>query len=291
MTTVGVVGLGNMGRGMALSLKRGGFRVLGTDAAPATRAALAAEGIETFDTIAPLCRDADVVILSLPTAAIVESVVCGEGGVLANARPGLVVVDTSTSHPDVTRKLAKLLAEKGTAMIDAPVSGGPKGAITGTMTMVMGGEEADIARVEPVLAAMSAKRVHIGASGAGHVAKIINNLLCAAHLLTGAEAVRIAREAGVDPARMLEGLNAGSGRSGVTLVNFPTWILNNGFDSGFTMKLMRKDVRLGAQLVEELGLSLPLAELTADIWAHSEETIPDGEDFNRIVELCLGPAA
>jgi 3-hydroxyisobutyrate dehydrogenase len=168
-------------------------------------------------------------------------------------------------------------------MIDAPVSGGPKGAITGTMTMVLGGEEADIARVEPVLAAISAKRVHIGASGAGHVAKIINNLLCAAHLLTGAEAVRIAREAGVDPARLLDGLNAGSGRSGVTQVNFPTWILNDAYNSGFTMKLMRKDVRLAEQLVGELGLTLPMAGLTALLWAESEKTIPDDDDFNRIV--------
>lgn len=290
MTTIGVVGLGNMGRGMALSLKRGGFRVLGTDTVAATREALAGEGIETFDSIAPLCAQADILILSLPNAAIVEHVVCGEGGLLAHARAGLIVVDTSTSHPDVTHKLNTLLAEKGIVMIDAPVSGGPKGAITGTMTMVMGGEEADIAKVEPVLAAMSAKRVHIGASGAGHVAKIINNMLCAAHLLTGAEAVRLAREAGVDPERMLEGLNAGSGRSGVTMVNFPTWVLNNAFNSGFTMKLMRKDVRLGAQFAEELGLSLPFAKLTAEIWAESEETIPDGEDFNRIVELQLGHA-
>jgi len=156
------------------------------------------------------------------------------------------------------------------------------------MTMVLGGEEADIAKVEPVLEAISAKRVHIGASGAGHVAKIINNLLCAAHLLTGAEAVRIAKEAGVDPERMLEGLNAGSGRSGVTQVNFPTWILNEAFDSGFTMKLMRKDVRLGEQMVKELNLSLPLVDLTAAIWDQSESTIADGEDFNRIVGLQLG---
>lgn len=285
MTNIGVVGLGNMGRGMALSLKRGGFRVLGTDAVLATRAALAAEGIETFEDIAPLCREAEVVILSLPTAAIVETVVCGENGLLAHARQGLIVVDTSTSHPDVTRRLSSLLKQKGTALIDSPVSGGPKGAITGTMTMVMGGEEADIAKVEPVLAAISAKRVHIGASGAGHVAKIINNLLCAAHLLTGAEAVRIAREAGVDPERMLEGLNAGSGRSGVTQVNFPTWILNEAFNSGFTMKLMRKDVRLAEQLVCELGLDLPMARIAASLWAASETTIPDGEDFNRIVEF------
>jgi 3-hydroxyisobutyrate dehydrogenase len=142
-----------------------------------------------------------------------------------------------------------------------------------------------------VLERISAKRVHVGPVGAGNVAKIVNNLLCAAHLLTAAEAVRIARAAGVDAERLLEGLNAGSGRSGVTLANFPTWVLNGAFDSGFTMKLMRKDVRLAAQFVGELGLSLPLATDTARIWADSATTIADGEDFNRIVELQLGPIA
>ncbi len=288
MAIVGVVGLGNMGRGMALSLKRGGHQVLGTDASEATRAALAAEGIAVHPDVAALCREAELVILSLPTADIVEAVVTGENGILANARPGLLVVDTSTSHPDTTRRLAKLLADAGVALIDAPVSGGPKGAITGTMTMVIGGSEADVARAEPILEAISAKRVHVGAVGAGHVTKIINNLLCAAHLLTAAEAVKIARSAGVDAERMLEGINAGSGRSGVTQVNFPTWVLNGAFDSGFTMKLMRKDVRLGAQLVGELGLDLPLAAEAAKLWAGSADTIADGEDFNRIVELQLG---
>jgi 3-hydroxyisobutyrate dehydrogenase len=132
---------------------------------------------------------------------------------------------------------------------------------------------------------MSAKRVHVGPIGAGHATKIINNLLCAAHLLTAAEAVRLARAAGVDPERMLEGINAGSGRSGVTLVNYPNWILNDAFNSGFTMKLMRKDVRLAAQLVGELGLALPLAAETARLWGESAATIGDAEDFNRIVEV------
>lgn len=291
MATVGVIGLGNMGRGMALSLTRGGHRVLGFDAVEATRAALAGEGIETFPEMAPLCREAEIIILSLPNAEIVEAVVAGPGGLLTYPKPGLLIVDTSTSHPDVTRTLAARLEAAGMAMIDAPVSGGPKGAITGTMTMVIGGSEADVARAMPVLEAMSAKRVHIGAVGAGHVTKIVNNLLCAAHLLTGAEALRIAREAGVDAERLLEGLNAGSGRSGVTQVNFPTWVLNGTFDSGFTMKLMRKDVRLAAQFVGELGLDLPLAADTARLWATSEVTIPDAEDFNRIVSLQLGPLA
>jgi 3-hydroxyisobutyrate dehydrogenase len=291
MATIGIIGLGNMGRGMALTLKRGGHRVLGFDALEATRTALSKEGIETFPNMGPVCREADMLILSLPNAAIVEAVVTGDGGVIAHAKPGLLIVETSTSHPETTRKMAALLEKAGMALIDAPVSGGPKGALAGTMTMVIGGSDADVARATPVLEAMSAKRVHIGPVGAGHVTKIVNNLLCAAHLLTGAEALRIARAAGVNSERLLEGLNAGSGRSGVTLVNFPTWVLNDAFDSGFTMKLMRKDVRLAAQFIGELGLDLPMAADTARLWADSESTIPDSEDFNRIVELQLGKQA
>jgi 3-hydroxyisobutyrate dehydrogenase len=288
VTAIGVIGLGNMGRGMALTLKRAGYRVLGFDVMEPVRAALAAEGIETEATIGSLMEIADIVILSLPTAEIVETVVAGESGILAHARGGVAIVDTSTSHPETTRRMAGLVAAKAMSFVDAPVSGGPKGAITGTMTMVIGGADADVARVMPVLERMSAKRVHVGPAGAGHVTKIVNNLLCAAHLLTGAEAMRIARAAGIDAERLLEGLNAGSGRSGVTQVNFPSWVLNGAFNSGFTMKLMRKDVRLAEQFTGELGLSLPLAAVTARIWAESAAKIADDEDFNRIVELQLG---
>nr|WP_283817429.1 NAD(P)-dependent oxidoreductase [Bradyrhizobium liaoningense] len=288
MAVVGVVGLGNMGRGMALSLTRAGHEVLGTDASEKVRSALASEGVAVFESVGPLCARADLLILSLPTAEIVDAVVAGEGGIIAHARPGLRVVDTSTSHPETTRRLAAALAAHGMSMIDAPVSGGPKGAITATMTMVIGGADADVAAVEPVLADISAKRVHVGSVGAGHVCKIINNLLCAAHLLTAAEAMRIARAAEVDPARLLEGLNAGSGRSGVTQVNLPTWVLNGAFDSGFSMKLMRKDVRLASQLIGELALDLPIAGEAARVWSQSAAAIGDGEDFNRIVETQLG---
>ncbi|GGF56951.1 3-hydroxyisobutyrate dehydrogenase [Azorhizobium oxalatiphilum] len=290
MATVGVIGLGNMGRGMALSLKRAGVAVLGYDAMPETRGALAAEGVDIAADLATLCASAELVVLSLPTAAIVEEVVAGPDGLLEHAKPGLLVVDTSTSHPDTTRKLAKALEAKGMAMIDAPVSGGPKGAITATMTMVIGGSDADVARAMPTLEAMSATRVHVGPVGAGHVTKIINNLLCAAHLLTTAEALRLAQESGVEPARMLEGINAGSGRSGVSQVNAPTWILNGAFNSGFTMKLMRKDVKLGTDLLSGLGLEMPMFAAAADIWADSAASIADGEDFNRIVETQFSPA-
>lgn len=285
MKTVGVIGLGNMGRGMALSLKRGGYDVLGFDATPGIAEALQAEGVVACASIAEITRNADVLILSLPTSDIVEKVVLGEGGVAANARPGLIVVDTTTAEPASTRKVAAALAEVKVGLVDGPVSGGPKGAATATMTMVLGGSDADVTAVEPVLAVMSAKRVHVGPVGAGHVTKIINNMLTGVHLLATSEAVRAAEAAGVNPEKLVEALNGGSGRNSATLTNYPTWIFNGKFDSGFTMKLMRKDVRLAMDMLRKLSVTAPIAIEAGRLWAASVESIGDQEDFNRIVEF------
>jgi 3-hydroxyisobutyrate dehydrogenase len=274
-----------MGRGMAVSLQRGGFTVVGTDASAATRDALAGEGIAVRDSIAEVIAACDMVVLSLPTAAIVAEVVAGADGIIGNAKPGMLVIDTSTSHPDTTRRLAAQLAAVGMQFMDAPVSGGPKGAITGTMTMVIGAADEDLARAEPVLAAMSAKRVHVGGVGAGHVAKIANNLFVASHLLVAGEGTRMAAKAGVPVEQLLQGINAGSGRSFVTEHSFPTWVMNGKFDSGFTMKLMRKDVRLSQELIGALDMDLPMSAKVAELWSRSAESIGDDEDFNRIVEL------
>ena len=282
---VGLIGLGNMGRGMALTLKRNGFEVVGTDVAPATRESLAKEGISVRETIGEVVSECDLVILSLPTAAIVEQVVSGPNGILANAKPGLLVVDTSTSHPETTRRLARALNAAGMSMLDAPVSGGPKGAITATMAMVIGGAKEDLERAEPILAAMTAKRVHVGDIGAGHVAKIANNLFAAAHLLIAGEVTRMAAKAGVPTEQLLQGINAGSGRSFITEHSYPTWIMNGQFDSGITMKLMRKDVRLSQELISALAIDLPMSAKVAELWALSAQSISDDEDFNRIVEL------
>jgi 3-hydroxyisobutyrate dehydrogenase len=285
MKAIGVIGLGNMGRGMALSLQRGGYEVIGTDASEQARRSIASEGVEVSDSIAAIASRAEMIILSLPTAAIVEQVVGGPGGLLSQPRKGVLVVDTSTSHPDTTRQLACKLREAGMSLIDAPVSGGPKGALAGQLTMVIGGSKTDVARAEPVLCAMSAKRVHIGDVGAGHVAKIANNLILASHLLAAGEIAKLAARTGVSTERLLEGINAGSGRSAVTQVNYPTWILNGAFNSGFTMKLMRKDVRLAGDLIAPMGLDMPLCSEAIRLWALSAATIGDDEDFNRIVQM------
>jgi 3-hydroxyisobutyrate dehydrogenase len=285
MKTVGVVGLGNMGRGMALSAKRGGFTVLGFDANPDSVRALGEEGVLGCASIAQIASRAEVLVLSLPTSAIVEQVVFGEGGVLASAKPGLIVIDTTTADPDSTRKVAAALAEAGIRFIDGPVSGGPKGAATATMTMVLGGADEDVAAVQPLLNAISARQVHVGPPGAGHVTKLINNLLTGVHLLVTSEAVRAAEAVGVDKQRLIEALNGGSGKNSATLTNYPTWILNGKFDSGFTMKLMRKDMRLAMALLESEGVSAPVAKQAGRLWANSEALIGDAEDFNRIVEF------
>lgn len=283
MKHIGVAGLGNMGRGMALSLLRGGFSVSGYDPSAAATASIAQEGVKTFASVAALADAVDVLILSLPTSEVVEAVVFGAEGLLVGAKSGLLVVDTTTADPNSTRKVAAALAAKGVRFIDGPVSGGPKGAVTGTMTMVLGGAAEDVAAVTPVLEAMSAKRVHVGPVAAGHVTKLLNNLMCGAQLIVAGEAARIAEAAGLDPQQIFEGINAGSGRSGVTQVNYPTWIFNDTFNSGFTMKLMRKDLRLAMGLLGELGTSAPLANEAGRLWAASADSVADGEDFNRIV--------
>lgn len=285
MKKVGVVGLGNMGKGMAMSLKKGGFDVVGYDAFPDACAALTRQGLVCAKSLAAVAGTADVIIMSLPTSAVVEQVVLGEGGLLENARRGLIIVDATTADPNSTRKIAKLLEEVGVSFVDAPVSGGPKGAATATLGMVLGGEKTVIDSIEPILAAISSKRVHVGPVGAGHVAKLLNNLLTGTHLIIAGEAARIATAAGLNPELIFNGLNAGSGGSKVTQNNFPNWIFNNAFDSGFSMKLMRKDLHLAMGLIEQTAPSVPLAKEVGRLWAKSADSIADPEDFNRIVQF------
>lgn len=283
--TVGVIGLGNMGRGMALSLQRAGYAVLGLDKSAQAVAAAREAGIPIGADLAQLARECATIVLSLPTSAIVRALLEGEGGLLALAKPGLLLIDTTTADPQVTRELAVALKEKGIRFVDAPVSGGPSGALKGELTMFIGGADADVAHAQPVLSAMGTKRFHIGDVSAGHVAKLINNLLTASHLLTASEAFRLANAAGISTEQLIEAVNAGSGRSGVTLFNYPNRILNNTYSSGFTMQLMRKDVNLAVSLGEALGLDLPTVDVIGDIWKSSAASLADGEDFNRIVNF------
>ena len=276
---IGLVGLGAMGSGMLARLCETGHVVLCFDADPQAMDRAAGLGGRPATSVGEIGAACRMVLLSLPKAAIVRDVM---GELLPAMAAGSVVVDTSTSEPETTRALSAGALAQGVHFLDAPVSGGPKGAREGTMSMIVGGDAAALDQVRPVLERMTGKLLHIGPSGAGHTAKIANNLLCAANLVLVSEMAHLASRAGVSLGDLLAGINAGSGRSGVSEVNFPRWIQNGAFDSGFTMGLMRKDVGLACDLGESLGLDLPATRAIAAIWHDSRSTLPDSADFNEI---------
>jgi len=194
--------------------------------------------------------------------------------------PGTIILDPSTSEPDTTE--AHAAAAVGYTFLDGPVSGGPGGARAGTMTMVLGGPAEAIEALRPVLDDLTAKTVHVGPAGAGHAAKIANNLLCAANLVLVSEMARLADSNGISLQSLLQGVNAGSGRSGVSEVNFPKWIMTESYDSGVTMGWMRKDVGLATKLASQVGLNLPATEAIVAIWENSRALLEDSADFNEI---------
>lgn len=287
-SAVGIVGLGSMGLGMARTLAGKGFRVLGTDLAPARRAAAREAGAEVLADAGAVFAGADAVVLSLPAAADVAAVVRRS---LPDDRGGRrVVIDTSTSEAAVSRQLAGELEPRGWGFLDAPVSGGPAGAAAGSLTMMIGGSEGDVALARPVIEAMAARILHVGPSGAGNVAKLVNNLLVAAHLITTSEGLRLAAAAGLDPEAALRVINAASGRSAISEIHFPAWVMSNRFDSGFTMGLMRKDVRLARALAADVGADLPLSDVVARLWEGSAARLADGDDFTRMGAFAETPA-
>jgi 3-hydroxyisobutyrate dehydrogenase len=281
---IGVVGLGNMGFGMASSLKRGGFEVLGFDISQARRATVEAAGIRFMEDQLMLLQAVDAVVFSLPYAKDVEAVIAAEGGLLSRKDAPVLVIDTSTSDPGTTRRLAARLGKAGHGLLDAPVSGGPSGAASGSLTMMIGGAAVDVARARPVLAAMSAKATHVGPSGAGNIAKLVNNLLVAAHLVTTGEAMRLSAAAGLAPEEALKVVNAATGRSAISEAMYPRWVLPGSFDSGFSAGLMRKDVRLALELAEESGIALPLSAHVKQLWQEAD-WLPDTEDFTRMADF------
>ncbi len=277
--TVGFVGLGNMGGPMAARLLGAGYRVQGFDLAGAARRALADAGGVAAPDLAGAVRDAGVVILMLPDSAAVESTVRDRGFAVG---AGTTVVDMSSSEPLRTRALAAELAARAVTLLDAPVSGGVPRARTGELTIMAGGEAADLDRVRPLLGRMG-KVVPAGAVGSGHAVKALNNLLSATHLLVTCEAVLAGERFGLDPATMLSIFNSSSGRSGSTENKWPNFILPGTFDSGFALRLMLKDMRIATDLADRVGTPGPLGQEATALWARAAESLPPGADHTEVV--------
>lgn len=248
---IGFIGLGNMGGRMTRRLVDAGIAVLGYDAAPQR---VAAAGAKVAGSIEEVVKFADVVMMSLPDSKVVETVVEGEGGVLAHCRAGQIVVDLSTAAASSTIRLAQRFAQEGVQYVDAGISGGAAAAEKGTLTLMVGGDEHAVASIEWAFAPISAKVAYMGASGAGHTTKLLNNFLNAVSLAASAEVMVAGKKAGLDLRLLLDVLNSSSGVNFATLNRFPKIVEGDYLEGGLTGKLMTKDVVLYVDRARELGV-------------------------------------
>ena len=260
---IAVVGLGNMGRPMAASLRRAGYAVTGYDLLPAARERFAQAGGRAAPDVAGAVGRAAVVITLLPDGKAVRAAVTVMQPHLA---PSTIVIDMSSSDPIGTRALGAELKAAGFPFIDAPVSGGVKRATDATLAIMVGGDAAVIDRVEPVLAAMGKDIFRTGPFGSGHAMKALNNYVSAAGLTAAVEALAVGEKFGLDTNVMTDVLNASSGRNNTTENKLKQFIISETFDDGFPLRLMAKDVRTADDMAHALGIATPLADLCAGLW-------------------------
>lgn len=257
---VAVVGAGTMGRWFVRHLLASGARVIVADLSPAAQADAAAAGAELAGSAAEAAREAQSVLLSLPSPAVVEAAALGAGGVIDAARPGLLVVDLSTSPPPLARRLAEVLGERGADVLDAPVSGGPVGAEAASLTVMVGGPTDVAERARPLLELLGSHVVHVGGPGAGQAAKVCNNLLAGVQMAAIAQMLAIARAEGLDPGVLFDLVTRSTGDSRVLRARYPAPGVddkhpsNRGFEPLFTVDLMAKDLALAAELIAGHGL-------------------------------------
>ncbi|QBE49058.1 NAD(P)-dependent oxidoreductase [Leucobacter triazinivorans] len=279
--TIGFIGLGNMGTPMSRRLLDAGIGVRGFDLDAAARERFAQHGGTAFDDLSEMVPGCAQLILMLPNSDIVGAVLEGDGGVLERIDPGTLIVDMSSSEPLRTRALAERVAARGGRLIDAPVSGGVGGANAGTLSIMVGGNAADVASAEPVLAHLG-RVSHVGAAGAGHALKAINNLMSATHLWVTSEAMQTGIAFGLAPETMLEVVNRSSGRSGSTEHKWPKFILGESYDSGFSLALMLKDMRIATGLAEHLGVPHALSDAAVRHWQIADADLGRGADHTEV---------
>ena len=254
--SIGFIGLGIMGQPMVRNLLRAGYRVVVRDIVAASVEALVSEGAESGGSPRDVAERTDILITMLPDSPEVEAVYAGVDGVLEAARPGWLAIDMSSISPRVAREMAERAAAAGAAMLDAPVSGGDKGAIAGTLSIMVGGTEGAFERARPVFEAMGKTIVHVGPSGAGQVAKVCNQVVVAVVIEAVSEALVLGAKAGVDPTRIAEVLQGGLASTKVLDMRRAN-MLGGTFDPGFRIRLHLKDLKNALELAREAGVVLP----------------------------------
>lgn len=255
MEQIGFIGLGIMGKPMAHNLLKVGYSLTVYNRSRAAMEELATEGASLADSAADVAQRSHIVITCLPDSPDVESVVLGHQGILSGAKAGMLYIDHSTIAPSMTQKVYTALKLKGVEALDAPISGGDIGAQQGTLSIMVGGDEAAFQRALPVLQAMGKNIVHVGGPGAGQVTKACNQIVVSMTLQGVAEALTLAKKAGVDPAKVRSALLGGFAQSRVLDVHGQRMI-DGTFAPGFKLNLHRKDMNIVLQTGKELNLPL-----------------------------------
>lgn len=287
MATIAFLGLGHMGGPMAANLIAAGHTVHGFDPVPAAAQAARDHGASTFDSGAEAVSGADVVITMLPNGDLVKQCYAD---VMPAAAPGTLFIDSSTISVDDAREVHRLALEHGFAQLDAPVSGGVKGATAGTLAFMVGGEPEAFDAARTVLEPMAGKIIHCGASGAGQAAKVCNNMVLAVQQIAVGEAFVLAEHLGLDKQSLFDVITGATGNCWAVQVNcpvpgpVPTSPANNDFQPGFATALMNKDLGLAMAAVRSTGSSAPLGSHAADIYAKFAADHAD-KDFSAVINL------
>jgi 2-hydroxy-3-oxopropionate reductase len=272
--SIGFIGLGIMGLPMARNLLKAGYSVCALNRSPEKVQTLVAEGATTAANPAAVAAASDVVILMLPDTPDVETVVFGKDGVAGGIRSGSALVDMSTIDPAMSRRVARELSAKGVGVLDAPVSGGEKGAIEATLSIMIGGDQATFDRMLPILQALGKNITRVGEAGAGQITKACNQLVVAVTIEAVAEALALAEASGVDPALVRSALLGGFAQSKILEVHGER-MLNKAFTPGFKARLHKKDLEIVMSAERDAKLKLPAAELLRDRMAQLAEKNPD----------------
>ncbi|WP_019119758.1 NAD(P)-dependent oxidoreductase [Brevibacillus massiliensis] len=282
MTRIGFIGIGQMGRWMSEHLLSAGYPLTVFDANPEAATEVIKKGAIAASCVQDLAERSEVVITMLPNSAAVEAVAEGEAGLFQSMKPGGMIIDMSSSYSLSTQRLAKKAVEAGLTMIDAPVSGGVKGAKAGNLTIMVGGSDADFARALPILQCMGKTINLVGETGAGHALKAINNYLSATSMYATAEAMILCKKLGLHLNTALETINQSSGQSFSTHYKFPTFVTTRQFNSGFSLELLQKDVRMVNSIARDQKIPLLLGGLVEQIYEMALHSLPGHPDHTEI---------
>ena len=281
--SVGFIGLGIMGGAMAANLLKAGFDLTVWNRTPGRITPLAEAGAAVADGPADVAARSDIIVTCVSDTPDAEAVILGPGGVIEGARPGALVIDCSTISPEATKTIAARLKERGVHLLDAPVSGGSEGAAKGTLSIMLGGDAAQVSRAMPVLQAMGKTITHVGGQGAGQMAKLVNQVLVVVTMPGVAEALLLAQAGGLDLEQTLAAVGGGAAGSWM-LNNRGPQVIRRDWRPGFTIDLQQKDLRLVLEAADQLGVPAPATALVFQFYRTLQQRGLGGEGNHALVK-------